>query len=67
VQGKDVRVLQSSRDFDLPHEPVGTKGGRQLGSQNLEGYTSVVLQVFGQVDRGHPALANFPFDPVAIG
>jgi len=38
---------------------------RQLGLQDLERDLPLVLQVVGQVDGRHPALAELPQDPVA--
>jgi hypothetical protein len=35
--------------------------------KNLDRDLAVVLQVFGQVDRGHAATADFTRDGVAIG
>jgi hypothetical protein len=34
--------------------------------QHLDGDVAVVLRVVGEVDRGHPAGAEFAFDAVAV-
>jgi hypothetical protein len=63
---EDVRVLQIRRGLDLGHEALASDDRRQLGLQNLERHLSVVLQVLGHVDRGHPALADRLYDAVAV-
>jgi hypothetical protein len=66
-QREDVRVLQLGRDVDLTQEPLWADGGGQLGSQDLDGDLAVVLEVVGQVDGGHAALAQLARDPVVVG
>jgi hypothetical protein len=66
VQRKDVRVLESGGDLDLAEEPVAAERGRQLGLEHLDGDTTTVLQVLGQEDDCHAALAQGPFDAVPI-
>ena len=39
----------------------------EFGPQHLDGDLAVVLQVLGEVDRGHAARANLPLDGVAVG
>ena len=39
----------------------------QLGVQDLDGDLAVVLQVLGEVDGGHAALAELAFEAVAVG
>ena len=41
--------------------------GAELGPQDLQRDPPAVLQVFGEVDRGHPAPAELALDPVAVG
>src|SRR3970282_1333180 len=48
------------------HKPLGCKHRRQLGLEDLERHLAVVLQVLGEVDRGHAALAKLAFNTVAI-
>ncbi len=45
----------------------GAQHGRQLGLQDLERDLAIVLEVLGEVHRGHAALAQFPLDAVAVG
>ena len=54
-------------DLNLVQEPLGPERGRKLGFQNLDRDPAVVLQVLGEVDRGHPAAAEFTLDRVAPG
>ena len=56
-QGQDVRVLERRGGLDLDPKPVGADDGRQLRPQYLERDLAVVLEVAGEVDGGHPALA----------
>jgi len=37
------------------------------GSQHLEGYLAVVLEIVGQIDHGHAAATDLSFDGVAVG
>jgi len=47
-------------------EALGAEHGGELGSQHLQADLAVVLEVFGEIDRGHAALAQLPVDPVAV-
>ena len=64
-QREDVRVLEVGRRLDLGEEPFGTDHCGQLGLEDLQGDLAFVLQVVGQVDRGHPAFAELTLDRVA--
>jgi hypothetical protein len=66
VEREDVRVLQVGGDFDFPMEAVGATHGTELGPQDLQCDTPAVLQVFGEIYRGHPAPAELTLDPVAL-
>ena len=48
-------------------EALGAERGGQLGAQDLHRHLAVVLEVLGEVDRRHAALAELPFDAVAVG
>ncbi len=67
VERQDVRVLEVGGDPDFVQEPLGTDQGREFRAQHLERHLAVVLGVIGQVDGGHPALAQLSVDLVAIG
>ena len=60
-------MLQRRRGGDLLHEPLGAQDRGQFGLQDLERHLALVLEVLGQVDGGHAALAELPLDPVAVG
>ena len=52
--------------LDLAEEALGAERRRQLGPQHLDGDLAVVLEVLGEIDRGHAALAELALDAVAI-
>ena len=52
-----MRMLEVGRDLDFRQEPLGTHDRSQLRLEDFEGDLALVLEVVGQVDRGHPALA----------
>ena len=58
---------QVSRRGDLAQEALRPQGGGQLGTQDLHGDFSAVLEILGLVDCGHAALSQLPLDAVAIG
>ena len=35
--------------------------------ENLHRHLAVVLEIFGEIHRGHPALAELALDAVAVG
>ncbi len=45
--------------------PLGPHYRREFGLQDLQRDLTLVLQVVGQVDRGHATLAELAFDGVA--
>ena len=65
-QWQDVRMLERRRRRDLLHESLGAKHGGELGLQHLERDLALVLDVLGEIDRGHPALPKLTLDAVAI-
>ena len=52
--------------LDLAQEALGADDGGELGAEDLDRDLAVVLQVLGEVDRGHAALADLPLDAVAV-
>jgi hypothetical protein len=66
-QRQDVRVLQLGGGGDLLHEPLGAEDGSQLGFQDLDRDLAIVLQVLGEVHRGHAAPPQLALDAVALG
>ena len=67
VEWEDVGVMQSGGDLDLPEKSLRPQDPRQLGTQHLDGHPPVVLEILGEVDRGHAALAQLALKPVAVG
>ena len=66
-QRQQVGVLQVGGDADLGQEAFGAEDGGELGAEDLEGHLAVVLEVVGEVDRRHAALAELALDAVAVG
>ncbi len=66
-QRQDVRGLQLGRDLDLAQEALPADGLGQLGAQHLDRHPPIVLQVLGQVHRGHAARPELALDVVAVG
>ena len=60
-------MLQVGDGLDLAQEPLGADHRGELGAQDLDGDLAVVLEVLGQVHRGHAALAQLALDAVAVG
>ena len=59
-----MRVLELPGDADLAQESLGAEDGRKLGVEHLERDQAVVLEVAGEVHRGHPAAAELALDRV---
>src|SRR5712691_8231576 len=64
---QDVRVLELCRETDLAQEPLGAEDGGKLGAEHLDRDQAVVLHIASEIDRGHPAAAEFARDCVAAG
>jgi hypothetical protein len=64
-QRQDVGVLEACGGGDLPQKALGPEHGGELRPEDLERDLSLVLQVLGQVDRGHAALTELMLDAVA--
>ena len=60
-------MLEVGGGLDLGQEPLGADDRGQLGAQHLDRHLAVVLEVLGEVDRGHAAGAQLPLDAVAVG
>ena len=58
-------MLQVRRRLDLGQEPLGSHDCCDFGLQDLQRNLALVLDIGGQVDRGHPALAYLTLDRVA--
>ena len=66
-EGQDMRMLQVGGGLDFAQEAFSADDRGQLRPQHLDGDLAVVLQVGGEVDGGHAALAELPLDAVAVG
>ena len=60
-------MLEAGGDLDLGEEAIAADDGAQLGVQDLDGDLAAVLQVLGEVDGGHAALAELALEAVAVG
>ena len=60
-------MLEAGGGLDFGEEALGAEDGAELGVQDLDGDLAVVLEVLGEVDGGHAALAELTLDAVAIG
>jgi hypothetical protein len=65
MEGKDVGVGQIGGCLDLGQEALRADHGGELWPENLEGHSSVVPEILGEVHRGHPARADLSLDSVA--
>ena len=66
VQREDVRMLQIGRRADLGEESGAADHRRELRFQHFDRDLAVVLQVVGEIHRGHSAGAEFALDAVAV-
>ncbi len=60
-------MLEVGGDLDLGEEPVAADDGTQFGVEDLDGDLAGVLQVLGEIDGGHAALAQLALEAVAVG
>ena len=58
-------MLQVRRRLELGKEALAPAHGSQLGLEDLEGDLTLVLEVVGQIDRGHAALTELTLDFLA--
>jgi hypothetical protein len=65
VEQQDVGVLQRGGGADLGEEPAGSDDSGELWLQHLERDPAAVLEVLGQVDRGHPAFTELTLNAVS--
>ena len=65
--GEDVGMLQPGGEADLALEPLEAEGGGEAGVEDLERDGTVVAEVVGQPDGGHPAPADGAIQPVPAG
>ncbi len=58
-------MLEAGCELDLAQESLGAEDRRELGVQHLERDQPLVLDVVGEIDRGHAAAAELAFEAVA--
>ena len=66
-QRKDVRRLELRGNIDFAQEPLGAHRLREVGTEHLDRDGAAVLEVLGEVNRGHAAVAELALNGVAIG
>ena len=59
-------MLEAGGDADLAEEPVRTERGGEFGPEDLDGDLPLVLEVPGQEDGRHPALADLALEGVPV-
>ena len=64
---EDVRVAQGGGGLDLDDEAFGAEDGGEFGFEDLDRDLAIVLQVLGEIDGRHAALAELAEDAVAVG
>ncbi len=60
-------MVEVSGGLDLAQEALRAKHRGELGPQDLHSDLAVVLEVFGQVHRRHPARTDLFLDGIAVG
>ena len=65
-QRQDVGVPEAGRGLDFAEEALGAECGGEFGAEHLDGDLAVVLEVLGEVDGGHAALAELALDAIAV-
>ena len=55
VDRADVRMMEPGGGLYLEPEPLGTERGAELRTQQLERDGTLVLEIAGEIDRGHAA------------
>ena len=66
-QPQNVGMLQVGGDLDLGEETIAADDGAQLGVEDLNGDLAAVLEVFGEIHRGHTALTQLAVEAIAVG
>ena len=64
---QDVGVGESSGEPDLAEEPLGAERVGEFRVEDLDRHLTIVLEIVGEVDGGHAALAELALEHIAIG
>ena len=59
-----MRMLQSRGRADLREEPLAPECRAKIGVQHLDRDVAIVLEVAGEIDHGHTAVADLALDGV---
>ena len=57
-------MIEPGGQVDLPEEALGTQGSGELRVEQLQSDPPVMLEVLGEVDRGHPAPTELTLEQV---
>ena len=60
-------VLETSGELDLLEKAIRPQVRREVGMQDLDRHSAAMLDVLGQVNRGHRPFAQHTVNPVAAG
>jgi hypothetical protein len=60
-------MTEPGGDLHFGEESLGAKHRAEFRLEHLDGDLSIVLEVLGEIDRGHPARAELALDAVAVG
>ena len=60
-------MFEPGGDPDLVQEPLRTDHRGEVGTHYLDADQTVVLQITGEVDGGHPTTAKLSLDGIAVG
>ena len=60
-------MVQVGGGRDLAQKALGSEGVDQLGTEHLDGYLAIMLEVMREIDRRHAACAKLAVEAVVIG
>ena len=63
---QDGPVLQVGGETKFPQEPIRAEHSGRIGAHDLEGNGPVELEVVSEIDRRHPAAAEFSLEEKAV-
>lgn len=66
MDGENVAMGEPAGHRDFSREAPNPHGAGQLGPEHLERNRAVMLDVLGEIDRGHPAPAQLALELIAI-
>ena len=60
-------MVQVGGGRDLAQKALGPESVDQLGTEHLDGYLAIMLEVMREIDRRHAACTKLAVEAVAIG